>query len=163
MPVAHPKPKPKPNRIPPFHAVQTRARADGWTPLRQAEFIGHLAETRCVRAAALRVGMSRETAYRLRGKSGAASFCAAWDAALVAAGDWTGWDQACGRARDALQPNRKVTLVDLVWRFETGIWTVLFRRGRYVGARCKADNSALLRTSARVKTPGAGRFRGAIA
>lgn len=149
MPAAHLKP----NRIPPFHAVQTRARIDGWTPLKQAEFIGHLAETRCVRTAAARVGMSRETAYRLRGKAGAHSFCAAWDAALAPQGDWLGWHEACDRARAAVQPNRKVTLAALEWRFETGIWTVLFRRRRYVGARCKPDNLALLQASARLKTP----------
>jgi len=65
--------------------------------MRQAQFIGYLAETRCVRAAALRVGMSRETAYRLRARPGADSFCGAWDAAL--AEDQEAWAAAYSRAR----------------------------------------------------------------
>lgn len=141
-----PKHPTKPNRIPPFHAVAIRARRDGWTPLRQAEFIGHLAETRCVRTAAGAVGMSRETAYRLRARDGADSFCAAWDAALIPAGpfQFQQWVDACERARAAVRPKRKVTVGALDWRSQTGIWSVLIRRGRYVGVRRKADNSALL-------------------
>ena len=46
--------------VPPFHAVPLRLRADGWTPLRQAEFIGHLAATRSVAEAAREVSMARE-------------------------------------------------------------------------------------------------------
>lgn len=44
--VIAPRPHRPTPRIPLFHAVPTRVCADGWTPLRQAEFIGHLAETR---------------------------------------------------------------------------------------------------------------------
>jgi hypothetical protein len=132
--------------IPSFHTVPVRIRADGWTPLRQAEFIGHLAETRSVRAAAERVGMARETAYRLRRKPGAASFRAAWDAAL---GNVPG--------NDGTDPARKVTLRELQWQVETGLWQVLMRGGRYVGVRRKADDSALLRLLART---GGGRRRG---
>lgn len=133
-------------RIPLFHAVPVRIRADGWTPLRQAEFIGHLAETRSVREAARRVGMARETAYRLRHRAGAESFCAAWDAAL---------GEAPGE--DGTGPARKVTLRELRWQVETGLWQVLMRGGRYAGVRRKADDSALLRLLART---GAGRRRG---
>jgi hypothetical protein len=103
----------KPNCIPPFYAVQTRVRPGGWTPLKQAEFIGHLAETRCVRTAARVVGMSRETAYRLRSKPGAASFCAAWDAALVPAGQFQPLIDACDAARAAVLPKNTVTLAAL--------------------------------------------------
>ena len=39
-------------RLPAFHPVPTRTRCDGWTPARQAEFIGVLAETGSVSAAA---------------------------------------------------------------------------------------------------------------
>jgi len=50
--------------------------------VRQAEFIGHLAATRSVAAAARGVSMARETAYRLRARPGAQGFAAAWDVAL---------------------------------------------------------------------------------
>ena len=53
-------------RVPPFLPVPLRARADGWTPERQARFIGLLAETGSVAEAARRVGMGRESAWRLR-------------------------------------------------------------------------------------------------
>lgn len=69
--------------VPAFAPVPLRYRSDGWTPGRQADFLGHLAETRSVAAAARHVGMTRESAYRLRTKDGAASFAAAWDAILV--------------------------------------------------------------------------------
>lgn len=39
-------------RVPPFLPVPVRARADGWTVERQGRFIGLLAETGCVAAAA---------------------------------------------------------------------------------------------------------------
>lgn len=126
-------------RIPPFHTVPSRLRSDGWTPLKQAEFIGHLAETGNVRKAAERVGMARETAYRLRAREGAESFIAAWNAAL-----------ARGRGRPAPPPpgpvtpgSRKVTLAQLMWRMETGIWRVRLHGPRYVGVVQKPDNSAV--------------------
>jgi hypothetical protein len=137
-------------RIPAFHAVPVRIRKDGWTPLKQAEFIGHLAETRCVATAARAVGMRRETAYRLRSRAGAESFCAAWDAALSDGGDLAARLGAVERAFAATRPNRKVTLRELEWRSETGLWHVLMKRGRYVGVRQKPDNCALLALVSRV-------------
>src|SRR5690606_103603 len=73
-------------RLPTFTAVPVKRRADGWTPLRQCELIGVLAETGWVAEAARFVGMARETAYRLRGKPGAEEFARAWDMALQIAG-----------------------------------------------------------------------------
>jgi hypothetical protein len=70
-------------RVPAFAPVPLRFRKDGWTPGRQADFLGSLAETLNVAAAARHVGMTRESAYRLREKDGAASFAAAWDAILI--------------------------------------------------------------------------------
>ena len=164
-PPSSPKP---PRRIPPFHAVPGRSRADGWTPLRQAEFIGELAETRSVAEAARRVGMTRETAYRLRRRKWSESFCAAWDAALgrtplafrpkfAGAGLMAARMDKLGlRGRalamtkpDKRQPSgtvplRKVTLEELRWRWETGLWSVIMRRGKYAGVIRKADDSALL-------------------
>ena len=121
-------------RIPAFYAVPGKARADGWTPLRQAEFIGHLAETRCVSAAARRVGMARETAYRLRRRKWADSFCAAWDLAMAE-------PKECKSHTLTLA---KVTVAELEWRVTSGIWSVILKYGRYAGVRRKADNSALL-------------------
>ena len=69
-------------RIPRFHPVPLVRRADGWTVERQVRFIGYLAQTRSVAAAARAVSMGRESAYRLRKRAGAAGFAAAWDAAL---------------------------------------------------------------------------------
>jgi hypothetical protein len=131
--------------VPAFVPVRLRARADGWAPCRQAAFLGALAETRCVRSAARRVGMSRESAYRLRARAGAASFAAAWDAAL-------------GRGAARL---RKVTPEELRQRAIGGLLKPLIYRGRHVSTVEKVDNTALLRLLARMdraggRNPGGG-------
>lgn len=134
-------PNPPPARIPSFTPVPARRRRDGWTPLKQAEFIGMLAQTGSVAAAAQFVGMARETAYRLRRKPGAEEFAAAWDAALAMAG--------VKRAPLPANPpgtqgSRKVTQRE-PWRaILDGRWRVVIRRGRYCGSVREADNSALL-------------------
>jgi len=66
-----------------FEAVPVRFRRDGWTPARQRAFIAALAGCRCVLEACRRVGKSPEAAYRLYRRADAASFRAAWDAALA--------------------------------------------------------------------------------
>ena len=71
-------------RVPAFYPVPIRSRRDGWTPQRQADFLGYLAETGSVMGACEAVGMSRKSAYRLPVRPGAESFAAAWDAALGA-------------------------------------------------------------------------------
>lgn len=127
--------------------------------MRQAEFIGHLAATRSVSAAARAVSMGRESAYRLRARAGAEGFAAAWDVCLARGGLQAGGSQAglaralatVAAARAALRPARKVTIQQLEWRIETGIWTVLLRGGCYVGARRKPDNSALLALLSRAR------------
>lgn len=65
--------------------VLRKRRKDGWTPERQRAFIGALADTGEVIAAARSVGMSDSSAYTLRRAPGAESFAAAWEAALAAA------------------------------------------------------------------------------
>ncbi len=65
-----------------FDPVPLRARHDGWTPELQRDFILRLARGHRPDEAARRLGKSRQTAYVLRGKPGAESFAAAWDAAL---------------------------------------------------------------------------------
>ncbi len=66
----------------PFEPVPVRYRHDGWTAERQTAFLEKLAECGSVSAAAKYVGMSRESARRLRGRWSARTFRDAWDAAL---------------------------------------------------------------------------------
>lgn len=66
--------------------VRRRPRLDGWTEEKQRRFIEVLADTGLVGAAAKAVGMSRETAYRLRRSAHGAAFARAWDAARHHAG-----------------------------------------------------------------------------
>src|SRR6478609_10511304 len=114
-------------RVPPFYPVPgLRRHSNGWLPARQADFLGYLAETGSVSAAAARVGMSRESAYRLRRREGAESFAAAWDAALGL-------------------PVRQVTVDDLIYLAYSGLIRPVMRRGRYVRWIQKPDNSALER------------------
>ncbi len=65
-----------------FAPVPLKARHDGWTPARQARFIEELAATRSITRACAVVGMSRESAYRLRDRERAEGFRLAWDRAL---------------------------------------------------------------------------------
>lgn len=64
-----------------FTPVPMQARRDGWTAARQTGFIHRLAICGCVGTSARGVGMSRESAWRLRKRPGAGSFAAAWDEA----------------------------------------------------------------------------------
>ena len=71
-------------RKPPFfHPVLLRPREDGWSVVRQCEFLAQLYLTGSVAAAARKVGMSRASAYRLRKRAGAEGFAHACDAVLV--------------------------------------------------------------------------------
>ena len=53
-----------------------------WTPRKRAEFLCVLAATRSVKAAARSVGMSRQSAYKLRARLKGQAFDAAWDEAF---------------------------------------------------------------------------------
>lgn len=128
------------SRIPAFTPAELRARHDGWTPVRQAEFIGYLAETRSVKQAAERVGMSRASAYRLRRKAGAEGFVAVWDFILKGPGAADGADQR----------KPKVTLETLFQRIRMGRYRPILRAGRYVWTIKKPDNSALLSAISRL-------------
>ncbi|WP_054530833.1 hypothetical protein [Erythrobacter sp. SG61-1L] len=142
--------------VPAFVPVPLRARADGWTPGRQAAFLGYLAQTRSVSEAARLVGMARETAYRLRGRRGAESFAVAWDVAM-------------GRARGDTHRSRKVTGYELEYRAFHGALKPVLYRGRFTAIARKPGATALLRLVARPwlglagAGPGQGRdsaFRG---
>ncbi len=66
--------------------VRRVARYDGWTEEKQRRFIEVLADTGLVGTAVKAVGLTRESAYRLRRAAGAEAFAAAWDAARHHAG-----------------------------------------------------------------------------
>ena len=70
-----------------FAPVPVQARRDGWSPARQTGFIHRMALCADVGASARGVGMSRESAWRLRKRPGAESFAAAWDLAAGWGGD----------------------------------------------------------------------------
>lgn len=114
-------------RVPAFTPVPLRFRNDGWTPMRQADFLGRLAETGSVTAAARHVGMTRESAYRLRSKPGAASFAAAWDSLFAGA-----------------KPRPKVTDSLLRHRALYGTLKPVMRSGKHVATRHGPDNQAFL-------------------
>ena len=140
QPLGKPAPK-QPRRVPAFAPVRSRARKDGWHPVRQAEFIGALAETGSVRAAARRVGMARESAYRLRGREGAEGFAAAWDAALVIEHGL----QVPMVTKWPIAPKWKVTTAEVRQRALVGLVRPVMHAGRCVGVVHKPDNTALLR------------------
>jgi hypothetical protein len=143
--MTQPSRTPRP-RLPSFAPVPAKRRADGWTPLRQVEFIGMLAETGSVSAAAEFVGMARETAYRLRRKPGAEEFAHAWDIAMQLAGARRpGQPGVLSQVRYGLAEGAaKVTPPDLWRRIVDGRWRPVLRRGKYVGSVQKPDDSALL-------------------
>jgi hypothetical protein len=116
-------------RVPAFTPVPLRYRADGWTPLKQADFLGALAETGSIASAARRVGMTRESAYRLRDKPDAESFAAAWD-------------DVAAQCRSPAP--RKCTEERLWHRAFYGSLKPIMRGGRHVGTRHSPDNDALL-------------------
>jgi hypothetical protein len=66
--------------------VRRQPRFDGWTEEKQRRFIEVLADTGLVSHAAKAVGMTRESANRLRRSPRAAAFSRAWDAARHHAG-----------------------------------------------------------------------------
>jgi hypothetical protein len=61
--------------------VRRQPRYDGWTEEKQRRFIEVLADTGIVTAAAKAVGMSSQSAQRLRRSPDGAAFSRAWDAA----------------------------------------------------------------------------------
>lgn len=132
-PLPHPADAPEVRRrIPAFHPVPVGARRDGWTPSRQAAFIGLLAQHRSVEAACRALSMGKESAYRLRKRAGAAGFAAAWHAAL-------------GKPHLPVDlSSAKSTGLAAAYRSRMGLLQVVMERGRFVGSHWKDDNNALL-------------------
>ena len=65
-----------------------RTRRDGWTPERQAAFLAARRAGLTIADAALSVGMSRQSVYRLCRNPRAAAFVAAWAAIEPAGSLW---------------------------------------------------------------------------
>lgn len=70
--------------LPDFDPVPVRARRDGWTPERQRTYVAALFETGHMGKAARAVGMTEQSAAKLRRRSDAASFASACEAAYRA-------------------------------------------------------------------------------
>lgn len=99
-----------PPLIPAFTLVPRKTqRVHGWSPERQRAFIEALADTGSVTDAAKRVNMTPEAAYYLRRAEGAASFRAAWEAAVEIGGR-----SLCDLAIDRVRNGNVVT------RYEKG-------------------------------------------
>ena len=98
-----------------YTPVDLRHRHDGWSAARQSDFLLALSESACVEEACRAVGKSPASAYALRRRIDAASFRAAWDAAL---------DYAVGRLADAAMS-----------RALHGVARPVFYKGELVGER----------------------------
>jgi len=109
-----------------FTPVPRRGRADGWTSDRQHAFVWALATIPSVTAAAASVGMSKQSAYRLRNAPGAEAFARAWD--------------------EAYEIGRMSLRDDAIQRAFEPVETPIFYRGRVVGMRRHHDNRLLVRT-----------------
>ncbi|WJY18877.1 hypothetical protein QQS45_01085 [Alteriqipengyuania flavescens] len=114
-----------------------RLRSDGWNELRQCAFLAELYLTGSASEAARRVGMSRASAYRLRGREDAADFAHAWDAVLTPPGS--------GRLARPKRDWRKVTTRALIERLEAGLVQPVLYQGRMTAIRRKPDKTSLFR------------------
>ena len=112
-----------------FSPAPTRKQHAGWTAARQRDFIAALAEGLSPGSAAVRVGLSRQSAYRLRERRGAEEFAAAWDRA-----------QQAGRRLRALGPvgDHALALLD-------GLLVPHFQRGRLLGFSLHHDGVGVIR------------------
>jgi hypothetical protein len=113
-----------------FTPVPLRRMHNGWSPGQQREFIIALARGASVKEAAGSLGLSRQSAYMLRAKSGAESFVAAWDRALAF-------------ARDARVSGQRTG--DLCYQTET-LFVPRFYGGRLLGFVQRPDDRHVLGT-----------------
>lgn len=116
-----------------FDPVPLRAQHSGWAPMLQGRFILALARGTGPAQAARALGMSRQSAYRLRARPGAENFASAWDEAQASA------RQAAAAARS---PGAGL-----------GIDTILVPRtyrGRLIGFVQREDTSGAMRVLARL-------------
>jgi len=95
-----------------FTPVPVRAQRNGWTPDLQRRFILALARGAGPGEAARSLGRTRQGVYRLRDRSDAASFAAAWDRALELARQL----RAAYDRRPDLLPGAETVLVPRYYR-----------------------------------------------
>jgi hypothetical protein len=119
---------PNPLPEPPLALDTTPAPTRGWTPALKARFLDHLATKGNVRASCARVGLSTESAYRLRRRD--ADFARGWAAALAL-------------ARDA-------SVQVLADRAIDGVEERVFYRGELIDTRRRYDARLLLAHIARL-------------
>ena len=101
--------------------ARTRIRHDGWTKARREAFLAALASTGNVRAAAEAVGMSAQTAYRLRRRDPV--FATEWDLSATA---------------------RMHSFLDIAMERAThGTIETEYRGGKLAGYRIKPDDQLL--------------------
>lgn len=159
-------PPPSAPALPAFAPVPLRPRHDGFGPDRQALFIRTLAETGRVSAACKAAGVSRDAAYAARRRPEAASFAAAWDAALTMAVQLIA-DLAVEHALDGevIPVYYKGELVGERIRRDTRLWTFLLsahdparygRQARELPDRLKAAGKGLRSSLAALQPPGGG-------
>ena len=79
--MTEPHPTPSPSAFPHTPAAETTA-PDRWTKPKMAAFLRELSACHCISAAAKSVGMSRQSAYRLRARLKGEPFDIAWEAAF---------------------------------------------------------------------------------
>jgi hypothetical protein len=92
---------------------------DGWTPVRQRDFILALSVMGSVLHAVRAVGKTKQSAYAQRKRPGAESFAAAWDTALQ-----MGYDSVFERAME---------------RAVQGVVEPRYYKGKQVGTRRRYD------------------------
>jgi hypothetical protein len=118
-----------------FTPVPVRARADGWTAERQQKFVHLLAAGCGPSEAAQAVGKSKQSAFVLRGRAGAQSFAAAWDAAVGLAQGRRGAGQPAGDHKRAVE----------------GVLVPRFYRGRLVSVERRFPHGSLIRLMAQLQ------------
>lgn len=123
--------------VPPSFIPFPCAPCDGWTEERQCGFLAQLYITGSVTAAAGAVGMTPQSAYRLRARAAAMGFASAWDRVLTPPGS--------GHGSGLREDFRKVTNQTLFQRLETGLIQPVIYQRRMTAIRRKPDNSALFR------------------
>lgn len=112
----------------PIEADPTPHPASKWTPQVRVRFLEHLSRKGNVRAACLLIGVSTETAYRLRRRDRA--FARGWDAAIVHA----------RRAAEHVLADRAID----------GVLVDIYHRGEWVASQRKYDTRLLLAHLARL-------------
>ena len=122
-------------------------RHDGWTPARQGAFLRELAATHSVTAAARMVGMSRQSAYKLRARLQGQPFDKAWEAAFLTRFDVLA-EAALDRALNGVEVPHYYNgeLVGTSRRYDERLTLALLDRletdGRIIAAAREADEVA---------------------